>query len=296
MKLFRKKQAGKAPRAAPAAEAGAIGEGAGRAAGGRSAGEPASDGTAAPAAAPTVEDIEIPQAAHASAVAHQTGAASGGDGGQGGHAPPEVFAQGGFEGAGVAAASDGAEGAGALCGASAPSVGAGGGATTRIVGGVVVRVGAGAGAASAAPPRPQARPRIATIGIPDVEAHEKAQQAREVETARRRREEGERGRVTDRTGADLPRSDPHRLGAAEERTRREDPEERQMRLSTAEHNKRQELLGRVAGAFRLRQEDVPGSIGTWTDEELRQTLRRLRPETDDVVSEPTIVALSEKAL
>ena len=82
----------------------------------------------------------------------------------------------------------------------------------RIVGGVVVRVGAGAGAASAAPPRPEARPRIATFAIPDVEAHEKAQQAREAETARRRREEGERGRVTDRTGADLPRSDPHRLG------------------------------------------------------------------------------------
>ena len=58
----------------------------------------------------------------------------------------------------------------------------------------------------------EARPRIATNGIPDVEPHEKAQQAREAETARRRREEGERGRVTDRTGADLPRSDPHRLG------------------------------------------------------------------------------------
>ena len=127
-------------------------------------------------------------------------------------APPEVFAQGGFEGAREAAASEGAGDAGAHCGASAPSVGGGGGATTRIVAGVVVRVGAGAGTASTEPPRPQARPRIATIGIPDVEAHEKAQQAREAETARRRREEGERGRVTDRTGVDLPRSDPHRLG------------------------------------------------------------------------------------
>jgi hypothetical protein len=84
--------------------------------------------------------------------------------------------------------------------------------------------------------------------------------------------------------------------AAEERARREDPEERRMRLGIAEHNKRQELLGRVAGAYRLRQEAVPVNIGRLTDEELRQTLRRLRPERDDVVSEPTIVALSEEAL
>jgi hypothetical protein len=46
----------------------------------------------------------------------------------------------------------------------------------------------------------------------------------------------------------------------------------------------------------LRQEAVPVNIGRLTDEELRQTLRRLRPERYDVVSEPTIVALSEEAL
>ena len=69
-----------------------------------------------------------------------------------------------------------------------------------------------------------------------------------------------------------------------------------MRQGIAEHNKRQELLGRVAGAYRLRQEAVPVNIGRLTDEELRQTLRRLRPERDDVVSEPTVVALSEEAL
>ena len=84
--------------------------------------------------------------------------------------------------------------------------------------------------------------------------------------------------------------------AAEERARQEDPEERRARLDIAEHNQRQELIGRVAGASRLRQEGVPFSIGRWTGEELRQTLRRLRPETDDVVSEPTITALSDKAL
>ena len=37
-------------------------------------------------------------------------------------------------------------------------------------------------------------------------------------------------------------------------------------------------------------------LGRWTDERLRQTLRSLRPDRDDVASEPTIVALSEDVL
>ena len=81
-----------------------------------------------------------------------------------------------------------------------------------VVGGVLVRASAGAGAAPAARPRAEAGPRIATFGIPDLVAHQTAQQAREAETARRRREDGERGRLTDSTGADIPRSDPHRWG------------------------------------------------------------------------------------
>ena len=84
--------------------------------------------------------------------------------------------------------------------------------------------------------------------------------------------------------------------AAEERARQEDPEERRRRMALAEHNKRTELVGRVAGALRLRGEDVPVGLGGWTDERLRQTLRSLRPDRDDVVSEPTIVALSEDVL
>ena len=109
-------------------------------------------------------------------------------------------------------ASGGIGGAGAPCAAPASSVGGRGGAPAMVVGGVLVRASAGAGAAPAARPRAEAGPRIATFGIPDLVAHQTAQQAREAETARRRREDGERGRLTDSTGADIPRSDPHRWG------------------------------------------------------------------------------------
>ena len=119
---------------------------------------------------------------------------------------------------------------------------------------------------------------------------------REAETARRRREEGVRGRLTDRTGADLPRSDPHRLGAAEERAPREDPEERQMRLSTAEHNKRQELLGHVIGAHRALGMDVEVGINNWSEQKLRERLHRLRGGDIGAAREPVIVAQAEAAL
>ena len=98
------------PRALHASSSSLLRVPAGGPAEGPSAGVPASDSAAAPVAAPTVVDIETPPAASASAGAHQTGAASGGDGGQRGHAPPGAFAQGGVEGAGVAAAAEGAGG------------------------------------------------------------------------------------------------------------------------------------------------------------------------------------------
>ena len=71
---------------------------------------------------------------------------------------------------------------------------------------------AAAAAAPEAQARPEARPRIATLGIPDVVAHEAAQQEAERETARRRRDEFERGRLTDLSGGDISRSDPSRWG------------------------------------------------------------------------------------
>ena len=84
--------------------------------------------------------------------------------------------------------------------------------------------------------------------------------------------------------------------AAEDRARQEDPEERRQRLALAEHNKRQTLLGEVIGAYEAHGRTPDFSIGKWTNEKLRQTLRHLRGEGDDVVSEPPIVALSEAAL
>ena len=84
--------------------------------------------------------------------------------------------------------------------------------------------------------------------------------------------------------------------AAEERARQEDDHERQTRLAIAEHNKRQELEGKVIGAFRARQEQPPFDLGRWPDDRLRETLRRLRGGGDAVECEPTIAALSEAAL
>ena len=84
--------------------------------------------------------------------------------------------------------------------------------------------------------------------------------------------------------------------AAEDRARREDVEERRRRLALAEHNKRQNLLGEVIGAYAAHGQSPDFSIGKWTNEKLEQTLRRLRGEGEDVVSEPTIVAVSEAAL
>ena len=174
LKVFKEKNAGKAPRAAPAAEAGAAGEGAGVRAEAGSAGVPASDGTAAPAA-------------------------DGAAGGAGGASAPSA--------------------------ASEPSSGGEHGGRGR------------------------------------------SASAREIAAA-----------------------------AAEDRARREDPEERRQRLALAEHNKRQNLLGEVIGAYAAHGQTPDFSIGTWSDEKLRQTLRRLRGGEDDVMSEPTIVALSEAAL
>ena len=86
------------------------------------------------------------------------------------------------------------------------------------------------------------------------------------------------------------------VAAAEERARQEDDHERQTRLAIAEHNKRQELEGKVIGAFRARQEQPPFDLGRWPDDRLRETLRRLRGGGDAVECEPTIAALSEAAL
>ena len=84
---------------------------------------------------------------------------------------------------------------------------------------VSMRPSAAAAAAAAAAPaapearaRPTARPRIATLGISDVVAHEAAQHEAERETARRRRDQFERGRLTDLSGGDISRSDPSRWG------------------------------------------------------------------------------------
>ena len=70
------------------------------------------------------------------------------------------------------------------------------------------------------------------------------------------------------------------VAAAEKRAQQEDPRERQQRLAIAEHNKRHELEGKVIGALRARQENVPVNLGRWSDEKLRDTLRRLRADGD----------------
>ena len=80
-----------------------------------------------------------------------------------------------------------------------------------IVDGCVVLTRAGAAAASEVRARPEARPRIATLDIPDVASHEAAQAAMEGQTARRRREDFARGRVTGFSG-DIPCSDPSKWG------------------------------------------------------------------------------------
>ena len=80
-----------------------------------------------------------------------------------------------------------------------------------IVDGCVFLTRAGAAAASEVRARPEARPRIATLDIPDVASHEAAQAAMEGQTERRRREDFARGRVTGFSG-DIPRSDPSRWG------------------------------------------------------------------------------------
>ena len=72
------------------------------------------------------------------------------------------------------------------------------------------------------------------------------------------------------------------MAAAEERARQEDPRERQQRLAIAKHNERQELEGKVIGALRARQEDVPFNLGRWSDEELRERWRRLGGGGDGV--------------
>ena len=84
---------------------------------------------------------------------------------------------------------------------------------------VSMRPSAAAAAAAAAAPaapearaRPTARPRIATLGISDVVAQQAAQHEAERETARRRRDQFERGRLTDLSGGDISRSDPSRWG------------------------------------------------------------------------------------
>jgi hypothetical protein len=155
--------------------------------------------------APTVEVIDSPSGgAPAPAASLPAGTASGGGGGQALLAPAEAFAQGGFQGARVPAASE--------C------------------------------------PRRRAS-------------------AREIAVA-----------------------------AAEERARREDPEERRQRLALAEHNKRQYLLGEVVAAHQAHGLPVEVGMNKWSDERLRETLQRLRGGGDVEVSEPTIVALSEAAL
>ena len=90
--------------------------------------------------------------------------------------------------------------------------GSGGAPPARsIVDGCVVVTSGGSVATSEAGARPEARPRNATLGIPDVAAHEAAQAAMEGQTARRRRDDFTRGRVTGFSG-DIPRSDPSRWG------------------------------------------------------------------------------------
>ena len=80
-----------------------------------------------------------------------------------------------------------------------------------LVSGRLVATRASAAASAAAPAQPEARPRIATFGIPDLNAHEAALRDQEGQTARRRRDEYERGRMTDFSGKDISRRDPSRF-------------------------------------------------------------------------------------
>ena len=63
--------------------------------------------------------------------------------------------------------------------------------------------------------------------------------------------------------------------AAEGRAREEDPEERRQRLAIAEHNKRQDLLGKVIGAHQALGEPVEVGMNIWSEQKLQQAYDRL---------------------
>ena len=86
------------------------------------------------------------------------------------------------------------------------------------------------------------------------------------------------------------------VAAAEERARREDPEERRQRLALAEHNKRQYLLGEVRGALEMHGLGVEVGMNKWPEEKLRETLDRLRRGGNGAAHRPTIAGNTEAAL
>ena len=63
--------------------------------------------------------------------------------------------------------------------------------------------------------------------------------------------------------------------AAEERARQEDPDERRQRLEIAEHNRQQELLGRVQGAYKACGVDLPVGMNKWSEQRLQEAYSRL---------------------
>ena len=63
--------------------------------------------------------------------------------------------------------------------------------------------------------------------------------------------------------------------AAEERARQEDPDERRQRLAIAEHNRQQDLLGTVQGAYRALGVDLPVGMNKWSEQRLQEAYGRL---------------------
>ena len=63
--------------------------------------------------------------------------------------------------------------------------------------------------------------------------------------------------------------------AAEERARQEDPDERRQRLEIAEHNRQQELLGKVQGAYKACGVDLPVGMNKWSEQRLQEAYGRL---------------------
>ncbi|CAK0852478.1 unnamed protein product [Prorocentrum cordatum] len=63
--------------------------------------------------------------------------------------------------------------------------------------------------------------------------------------------------------------------AADERARQEDPAERRQRLALAEHNRRQELLGTVQGAYRALNQPLEVGMNSWSEQRLREAHDRL---------------------